>query len=276
MGMRCRDGTVGGRVFDVDPHLLTFTTMLQPLLLVVFIAVCAFLVWAVCQLLAIWVWLCFGTIWPAWSVPRTELAPSLPAGVEGDGLGQPALEEGEAEFREVPVSAHLCARPRRRAVWVRRLERVLGVAPGCVGRFVRGRWTPDLPAPEFTLAANLTLSHLEDGAKILGGGSVSCGENGRVVYYVLELSDGSRELVAPELFSSLATYAFLRERSAVLVSALRLRALEWCRQQGLSKTHTWAFVPSAFRYAWQVGVTEERIRDTLAGGPSPPLWWGSA
>jgi hypothetical protein len=127
-----------------------------------------------------------------------------------------------------------------------------------------------------TLGANLILTHFDEGAKILGGGSVPGKDNDRVVYYVVELADGSREVVAPELFSSLAAYAFLRERSATLVSALRLRALEWCKGAGLDKSVTWALVPSAFRFAWQVGVVEGRTRDALACGPSPPLWWGSA
>jgi len=155
------------------------------------------------------------------------------------------------------------------------------VAPGVVGQLVRGRWTPDLPSPEFALGTNLTLAHLESGVKILGGGSVLTqprggGEPGREVYLVTELADGSREVVFPELVAVLSSYAFLRERSAVLVSALRLRAVEWTKKVGLPRSAAWMALSGAFRFAWEVSPAERRLREELSGGPSRPLWWSSA
>jgi hypothetical protein len=125
------------------------------------------------------------------------------------------------------------------------------------------------------MGANLVLGHFENGARILGGGSVQRDKGGREVYLVVELANGSRELVVPELLASLAAYAFLRERNATLVLALRSRALEWCKERGLSKTFTWAVLPSTFKFAWNVSPVEAEARDSLSCGPSPPLWWGS-
>jgi len=235
-------------------------------------------------------WFLFGLLWPASRRSSREVAPGVPAWVETDGFGQPKGSEGSltedgievrSEFRSVPVSAHLCARPRRRAVWVRRLEVVLGVAPGVVGRFVRGRWTPDLPSAEFSLGTNLILSHLEGGARILGGGSVQAKDRGSgelcsEAYLVVELADGSRDVIFPALVSSLAAYAFLRERSATRVGALRSRAVEWYKGKSLSSDLCWAGLSGSFDKAWQVSPRERRSLDRLAGGPSPPLWWSSA
>jgi len=247
-------------------------------------------VWLLSVLARTWVlarspfWVLFAVFWPASAVSKAEVAPGVPLGTETDGFGQPTglLGEGGAtEFRSVPLGIHLYSRPRRRAVWVRRLQSVLGVAPGVVGQLVRGRWLPDLPSPEFSLGTNLTLAHLEEGVRILGGGSVQTkprgsDEPGCEAYLVVELSDGSREVVFPSLLATLSSYSLLRQRDATLVGALRLRAVEWCRGVGLSKAATWAAVPSAFRFAWQVSPAECRLRDSLAGGPSSPLWWSSA
>jgi len=236
------------------------------------------------------VWVLFCLLWPAFPSPRAELSPAVPEWVQCDGFGQPKASEGSLtengievvnEFRSVPVSAHLCARPRRRAVWVRRLEVVLGVAPGVVGQLVRGRWRPDLPSSELSLGANLILSHFEDGARILGGGSVLAKDRGfdgvsSEAYLIVELADGSREVVFPGLVSSLAAYAFLRERSATLVGALRSRAVEWFKGRSLSSDLTWAGLSGSFRFAWHVSPRELRAQEMLACGPSPPFWWSSA
>jgi hypothetical protein len=230
-------------------------------------------------------WVVFALLWPASRLSRRELAPGLPGVVketseDGQPLGSEGME-GATEFRTVPLSAHLCARPRRRAVWVRRLEVVLGVPSGYVGRLVAGRWTPDLPCAEYSAGANLVLSHFETGAKILGGGLVHGASRGegdpvRSAYVVVELADGSTDVVFPELVGALASYSILRDRDATLVSSLRLRALEWCKGAGLSKSATFLAVPAAIRFAWQVSPAERRLRESLAGGPSPPLWWSSA
>lgn len=225
-----------------------------------------------------------------WSLPftgnlsRASGAPAVPAGVQTDRGGQPVGGETVAEFRQVPITAHVCARRRRRAVWVRRLEFVLGGGSASVGGFVRGRWAPDLPSASFSAGANITLAHFGDGAKILGGGSVHGDEkevDGKPVvrvhaYFVVELADGSRDVIFPELLSALSSYAFLRDRGAPLVSGLRLRAQEWCKGAGFSKQDTWIAVPSAFKWAWHISPVEAEARERLSDGQSTPSWWGSA
>lgn len=229
-------------------------------------------------------WVAFALLWPASRAVAREV-PNVPEGIETDGNAQPLAsgdgDVGTAEFRSVPLTAHMCARPRRRAVWVRRLELILGPAAGPVGALVRGRWRPDLPSSMFSTGANLVLEYAKDGVKIRGGGSVLVRPRGddepsREAYLVIEFSDGSREVVFPRLVAKLAAYAFLRERNAVLVSALRTRALEWFKGFGVASDIAFVALPGCFRLAWEVSPSELRAREALSGGPSPTLWWTSA
>jgi len=189
--------------------------------------------------------------------------------------------EGGCGFVE-PLSLAY-SRPRRRSSWVRRLEMWLGGDLGCVGKFIRGRWSPDLPSGERNDAVNSLLTHFRHGAKCLGGGTVR-GEEKRadevievaVGYLHLELADGSREVVFSDLFFSLASYAFLRKRDALLVGALRARALEWCRKVGLSKSHTWMAVSSAIHLAWQVSPVEAHASEAISAGRTTRYWWAGA
>jgi len=194
--------------------------------------------------------------------------------VEGAGVGSQ---------RHAQLSSHLvCGRLRRRARWARRLELVLGVPHGRLGQLVRGRWTPDLPSAGYSPGLNVLLTQFEDGCKILGGGSISRLDKDGVVtgsepYYHVELSDGSRDVVFPGLLSKLCAFAFLRERNATLVSALRLRALEWCKEAGFSSPVTYLSLPGALRAAWTVSSRALACQEALErSGPGPSLWWSSA
>lgn len=214
-----------------------------------------------------------------------------------DGSGQPVFnllgevgeEGGPCEVRMTPVSSIHCSRLRRRAVWVRRLECVLGGAPGGVGLFVRGRWLPDLPSPDLSAESNLALMHFRDGAKILGGGSVLPRVDPRdaakpgfvpsapVVYLVVLLADGSQELFVPELVGKLSTYALLRERDETLVSALRLRALEWCKGAGLSGPVTYWAVLCALKCSWEPSPQEVSLSEWIVprlSASTPPVGSG--
>jgi len=243
-------------------------------------------------------WVSFGLLWPAdgrstfWRLLPLPLlfgqeAPQRARALHDrvDVCGQhvdSAHSLGLNEFPHSRLGAVYSARPRRRARWVRSLEGLLGGAPGSVGRFVRGRWTPDLTSDSVSIGANHVLAHLSDGVKIRGGGSVltkTMGGDGRLerqAYIVVDLSDGTREVVFPELLSRLASYCVLRDRNAVLVSALRLRALEWCKSRGLTASVTWCALPGALRFAWEVSPAERRLRAALSGGPSKESWWSSA
>nr|AQM49991.1 hypothetical protein [Verticillium dahliae RNA virus] len=185
---------------------------------------------------------------------------------------------GVGVTRQSPVSLHLvCNRLRRRARWVNRLESSIGLSRGQLGFVVRGRWTPDLPSASYPAGLNMVLSHFEDGAKLLGGGVVESGEGELVAYHHIELSDGSREVVFPDLLSRLAGYALLRQRDAVLVSALRLRALDWCKKRALPAELSFIVVASAMRLALECSPAEAALAVTLeALGPESPRWWHRA
>jgi len=234
------------------------------------------------------VWLGFGLCFPARDSGFRGGLEVCPGDTQVDRDGNPVdLPQSEGvgvgSQRHTQLSSHLtCGRLRRRAVWVRRLESVLGAPGGFVGRFVRGRWVPDLPAAGRSPGLNVLLDQFQDGAKILGGGSLRVGGTedmvaGREAYYHVELSDGSREVLFPSLVSKLGSYALLRQRDAALVSALRLRALEWCKKVGFSEPTTYLAVPSAISAVWNVSVREERLVRSLShSGPGSSLWWGSA
>jgi hypothetical protein len=146
-----------------------------------------------------------------------------------------------------------------------------------LGYLVRGRWTPDLPSAGYPAGLNLVLSHFEDGAKLLGGGVVRCEDGGVVAYHHIELSDGSREVVFPDLLSKLSGYALLRQRDAVLVSALRLRSLEWCKKQGLPRDLVFIVVASSMRLALEIPEAESALVRCLSDlGPESPRWWHRA
>jgi len=214
-----------------------------------------------------------GLVFPTFAVASSEV-PRCQRGILVDGLtGQPVGPEVVDEVVHAPLTAHLCARPRRRAVWVRRLEKVLGGVPGgTVGQFVRGRWTPDLPSPNRSQGLNLVLSARPDGVKILGGGSVRGKEETRVGYLVVEEFGGTVSVVFPELLAALRAYAFLRPRESTLVLALRSRALEWCKKRGLSDSSTTVAVEAAVSWAWVEDSRELRARDSITAPPTLP-WW---
>jgi hypothetical protein len=165
---------------------------------------------------------------------------------------------------------------------VRRFEGWLGGDVGCLSKFLRGRWTPDLPTLSGSIELNSLLTYFRHGAKCLGGGTVH-GEVKDLVngssseapqgYLVLELADGSRNVVFTDLFFRLASYAFLRKRDAVLVSSLKSRALEWCKKVGLSEGHTWVAVSSVIHLAWQLSPAEDYASAAVWPGRTSRYWW---
>jgi hypothetical protein len=249
-------------------------------------AFAVFLSWSVYKIVCLVYWLIvltvvsFNTWWYVGAITGLEPV-SLNRSVDNHGqvVPQPTLDaDGTGASRNSAVSLHLvCGRLRRRSRWVRSVEDGLHLPKGSLGMLVRGRWTPDLPSSDNSADLNLVLSHFEDGAKLLGGGVVP-GENGvPVSYYHIELSDGSREVVFPELLSRLSAYALLRQRDAVLISALRMRALDWVKKKGLSQDLCFIVVTSAMRLALEVPVAENSLAVVLSDlGPESPRWWHRA
>lgn len=133
----------------------------------------------------------------------------------------------------VSLVSGYAGRLRKRASWVNRLSYSLGLRGGALGAFLCGRWKPDL----LTLGSEKESSAywaaiLEFGARVEGFAELSCKDGSKV--WASHLSLGSvRVLVIPELVARLSVYASYRKRDANLVSALKLRALEWCKEKGL-------------------------------------------
>jgi len=237
--------------------------------LAILLQLCLFPGWFAFGLCA-WTFSCFSRSWRR----DGALIARVDEGTLADGVsGQPLGSDVVDEFTHKPLTAHLCARPRRRAVWVKRLERVLGPAPpGVVGLFVRGRWTPDLPDVNYSQGVNIALDLRPDGVKILGGGSVLGKGDSRVAYLLVEERDGTVSTVFPELLAALRSYAFLRAREATLVLALRSRALEWCKVRGLSDSSASVAVESAVSWSWVESPAELRALSSIKQKPSLP-WW---
>lgn len=124
------------------------------------------------------------------------------------------------------------ARLRGRSVWVCRLEGLLGGRRGVVADLLARRWVPDLPSQKRSPVANALIGNLEGGAKLLGGGAIQSKEGGEAraeVWYEVELPEGERVVVFPDLLASLQSYSVFRPRDAALLAALRARAREWCK-----------------------------------------------
>lgn len=190
----------------------------------------------------------------------------------------PTCGDGVGENRHAVITAGLMpTRLRRRAVWACRLETVLGIRNGHLSKLMRGRWTPDLPSADMPSGLNVVLSQFEDGAILLGGGEVPTTGEVNKVYYIVELSDGTRLVCFPELLSRLASYALLRQRDAVLLSAVKLRALDWCKSVGLSDELRLLVVADAIRAVFERSPLETSLGDSLeAFKDDPPRWFHRA
>lgn len=225
---------------------------------------------------------------------------SLPLRLENDPdlqfMQDVPLENGDAVVfstrrmvveGEVPLSISAgfkTARLRRRARWVRVLERILGGrCGGAVGAFVRGRWIPDLPAAQRSSQLNVLLSTIPDGAKVHGGGLVEnpesvapMGDNDAIsasrfksqLWYLLELSDGTLHVVFPDLVCRLGSYSLFRERDQSLLDALRARARDWCKRELPSWAWSYA-MPPAVLFAWRGTTVESEVSTLLTAGGVP-------
>lgn len=139
----------------------------------------------------------------------------------------------ERSRRAVPPVAGYAGRLRKRASWVNHLSEALGLRRGYLGVVLGGRWRPDLPAFDCSREAPAYLAALlHYGAKVEGHSWLYGGEQGRIM--AIQLSLGSvRVLVIPELTALLSVYAGFRKRDANLLSALKLRALEWSKARDM-------------------------------------------
>jgi len=208
-----------------------------------------------------------------WSAPERSAKAAL------DKAAKVKVDPGRRIGPEAPAGARL----RQRAAWV------LSLNPDkrnpVLGRLLKGRWTPDLSVEFAHPFADAFVRARGGDVKFLGGGTVTKsigGENSEVLTYVNASYKGGVFPIYPELLAKLASYATLRERKPDLVSALRTRALEWCKRSGFSAEETaetlgpsvaLAYLPSA-----QEVTATEILRDATSNGSLPKAegWWSTS
>lgn len=189
---------------------------------------------------------------------------------------------GIRKLSEAPAGARL----RRRARWVLQMNPDKNSLS--LGRLLKGWWTPDLTS-EFADGSSARLvAAYGDVVKFLGGGivkkSLGVNEKGEERFeelvFVNAVHEGTVFQLYPELLARLGSYATYRKRSSVLVTALRSRALEWCKKMKFTMEETLetvapsvalAYFPSKQEQAGQAlfkGLTSGRVAD--ADG-----WWNA-
>lgn len=182
------------------------------------------------------------------------------------GYGQSlSLQEG---IPHVSASGALSQVPRLRVRGraTRMLQKILNGPVGSVGKFMRGRWTPDLPSSVRSPELNALLACSTRGTKLLGIGAVhTTSQSSPVihVYVVVETPEG-RELVIPSLDAKLAQYSFLRERTPELFRGLRTRAVDWFKQEELPLWLGPLVLPGAVARACLTTAPEEAAVKVMA------------
>jgi hypothetical protein len=128
-------------------------------------------------------------------------------------------------------------RLRARSGWVNALQALLDGEVGIVGALFRGRWRPDLPSDQLSTVAACLLSLTEDGVILLGGGVLPTnvdGVAGFEPYLHVQLPTGEQLTCFPSLVAKLSCFSLCRRDTGLLTGLLRVKALEWCRDAGLS------------------------------------------
>jgi len=232
-----------------------------------------------CRLLqSLWI-LCFGwspeelfTSWQKWMDTEVGSWSHLFSQAHALDVEARAATQGVAS---VDVTSFLPSqqRLRRRARWVRAAEAVLGGGGGRVGRFLRGRWTPDLPTADQPSVQRYLIDCVQDGARILGGGSTKSTDGEKQeVFFLVETKRGLYP-VYPELLGRLRNYSLFRDRDAALLGGLRTRAVEWCRARQLPGWAADCAVAGTVPLAFEYGPAEISARNSVAAvAPLPTLF----
>lgn len=166
---------------------------------------------------------------------------------------------GMLAFTAEPAWEMGVSRLRRRSRFVNRLSDDMRLEKGLVGRLLRGRWTPDLPTPQWPAENRFLAALIQDGVKVLGGGL--CGKSPipagldpsdprmEVVTYMRIDYQGKEVLVIPKLVGLLSTKAVFTRRDAHLVASLRSKAIEWCKLRALDNSCTSLCLPASVALA---------------------------
>nr|UYZ32450.1 hypothetical protein [Alternaria dianthicola umbra-like virus 1] len=179
---------------------------------------------------------------------------------------------------EAPAGARL----RRRAAWVLALNP--DKSSYALGQLLKGRWTPDLSREFAHPMQGLFVAARGGAIKFLGGGTVTKqSPDGGVTLlpYVNACHSGVMFRLYPELLAKLATYATFRRREAVLVTALRTRAMEWLKQNSFSNeeaadtlgpTVALSYLPTAQEVVGQKILSVAGDKGSL---PEAEGWWSA-
>lgn len=188
-------------------------------------------------------------------------------------------EHGIRKVSEGPAGSRL----RQRARWV--LQMNPDKARKYLGAILKGRWTPDLSV-EFAHPRATALVAARGGeVKFLGGGMLKTekGIGGEVTVlenaYVNAVHEGTCFRLYPELLAKLTCYSTLRKRDATLVTALRTRAIEWCKQQGFTAEDTAETLGPTVALAYTQSAQEKLATSILehvgpnSASPVAEGWW---
>ncbi|AZT88669.1 hypothetical protein ThAV1_gp1 [Trichoderma harzianum ambiguivirus 1] len=163
------------------------------------------------------------------------------------------------------------SRYRPRSRFYRRLQDTLQGPRGCVGTFLAGRWSPDLPSEGRSPALNALLVLRDGGVKVLGMGAVPTKSDRDGDFALVQHPNGEREIVLFNLLGRLSRYASLRERDGKLLMGLRSRAADWLREVGCPAWVTPLVLPSAVARAMEVDCVEAQALGRLARSGLIPL-----
>jgi hypothetical protein len=188
-------------------------------------------------------------------------------------IGGNAHPETDQVSLEEAVRAIGERRLRRRGKWVNLLSETLGLRTGTLGKFLHGRWTPDLPKQGSKLSSFMAL--FPNGVRLSCHGEIEvsrgsdvgvAGDSGATTvlpFAGFDFPDGE-VLAVPELVCKLMAYSVFRKRDGSLLSALRYRALEWFRENRVSPIDTARLMAGSVALGFMISVQEESARQILS------------
>jgi len=181
------------------------------------------------------------------------------------GLSTSPTDAPKLRRQEELVSGTGLPRLRQRAKLTHALCESLAIKRGILGAFLSGRWKPDLPTTEGPTVAAWFSALLVGGARIVGGGLCASGddEKRRQPFVRLLLND-TVVTVLPGLLARLSNYSVFRTRSPALLSALRTRAVEWCKAEGVPDVDSCLCIAGTVALAYVRSAPEEAGVDVMS------------
>nr|QHD64747.1 ORF2 [Plasmopara viticola lesion associated ambiguivirus 2] len=177
----------------------------------------------------------------------------------------PADASCKLRRQEELVSGTGLPRLRQRSKLTHALGESLQIKRGLLGAFLAGRWRPDLPRAEGPSVAAWFSALVVGGVKIVGGGLCAQGdtEKQRQPFVRLLLGD-TVVTVLPGLLARLSNYSAFRKRNPTLVAALRTRAIEWCKAQGVPDVDSCLCIPGTVALAYVRSAPDEAATSIMS------------